>query len=148
MPLFDRCAECQRCCHVDAGYGPLEVTLTEPEKQRFGSVCIETQCAHLSATGCSLGDSKPFACLLYPLSYDPHLQTYSLDADCPLTPDYLQDFVNPASAAGRHLRQSMQTIIRLETSDPAFLVENHAIDSEFFELTHLPVELLVDTQHK
>lgn len=142
--LFDRCASCQRCCHIDPGYGPLEVTLTQSEQHRLGSVCIETQCPHLSPNGCVLGETKPFACSMYPVSYDPHNRLYSLDVECPLVPDYLEDFVDPETAAGKHLRQAMQTIQQLEISEPGFLLENHAIDSEFFDLQRIPVELMLD----
>jgi len=142
--LFDRCASCQRCCHIDPGYGPLEVTLTQSEQHRLGSVCIETKCPHLTQDGCGLGETKPFACSMYPLSYDPHRQSYSLDVECPLTPGYLEDFADPETAAGRHLRQTMQTIQQLESAESSFLLENHAIDSEFFDLQRIPVELMLD----
>lgn len=142
--LFDRCASCQRCCHIDPGYGPLEVTLTQSEQHRLGSVCIETQCPHLSSNGCALGDTKPFACSMYPLSYDPHHRQYSLDVECPLALGYLEDFADPETAAGKHLRQAMETIQHLEISEPGFLLENHSIDSEFFDLQRIPVELMLD----
>ena len=142
--MFDRCASCQRCCHIDPGYGPLEVTLTHSEQHRLGSVCIETQCPHLSSNGCALGDTKPFACSMYPLSYDPHHRQYSLDVECPLALGYLEDFADPETAAGKHLRQAMETIQHLEISEPGFLLENHAIDSEFFDLQRIPVELMLD----
>ena len=140
--LFDRCAQCQSCCNVDAGYGPLEVTLTNVEKNRLGSVCIATKCPHLSATGCVLGDSKPFACALYPLSYNPHSRVYSLDLECPLVPDYLEAMGNPETVAGKHLREAMETIAQLEQTDPDFLRENHAIDADLFDLKSIPAELL------
>ena len=142
--LFDRCASCQRCCHIDPGYGPLEVTLTQSEQHRLGSVCIETQCPHLSTNGCALGAAKPFACSMYPVSYDPHNRLFSLDVECPLVPDYLQDFDDPETAAGQHLRQTMQTIQQLEIAEPGFLLKNHAIDAEFFDLQRIPVELMLD----
>ena len=142
--MFDRCASCQRCCHIDPGYGPLEVTLTQSEQHRLGSVCIETQCPHLSQDGCALGGTKPFACSMYPLSYDPHHRRYSLDVECPLTPGYLEDFADPETAAGKHLRQTMQVIQQLERTESSFLLENHAIDSKFFDLQRIPVELMLD----
>jgi hypothetical protein len=81
---------------------------------------------------------------MYPLSYDPNNRLYSLDVECPLVPDYLEGFVDPETAAGQHLRQAMQTIQQLEISEPEFLLENHAIDSEFFDLQRIPVELMLD----
>jgi len=120
------------------------VTLTQSEQHRLGSVCIETQCPHLSSNGCALGDTKPFACSMYPLSYDPHHRQYSLDVECPLALGYLEDFADPETAAGKHLRQAMETIQHLEISEPGFLLENHAIDSEFFDLQRIPVELMLD----
>ena len=65
MP-FDHCAECRRCCFVEADYPPLEITLTQKEKKKYGSICIETDCPNLGPTGCVLGDTKPFSCKLYP----------------------------------------------------------------------------------
>ena len=56
--LFDHCATCQRCCHVDPGFPPLEVTLTREEKKGLGSVCIENSCEHLGDAGCTLGDPE------------------------------------------------------------------------------------------
>jgi hypothetical protein len=81
---------------------------------------------------------------MYPVSYDPHNRLFSLDVECPLVPDYLQDFDDPETAAGQHLRQTMQTIQQLEIAEPGFLLKNHAIDSEFFDLQRIPVELMLD----
>lgn len=81
---------------------------------------------------------------MYPLSYDPHHRVFSLDVECPLVPEYLAHFDDPETAAGKHLRQAMHTIHQLEISEPGFLVENHAIDSEYFDLQRIPVELMLD----
>jgi hypothetical protein len=81
---------------------------------------------------------------MYPLSYDPRHRQYSLDVECPLALGYLEDFADPETAAGKHLRQAMETIQQLEISEPGFLLENHAIDSEFFDLQRIPVELMLD----
>jgi hypothetical protein len=120
------------------------VTLTQREQERLGSVCIKTQCPHLSSNGCTLGDAKPFACSMYPLSYDPHQRVFSLDVECPLAPGYLDHFADPETVAGQHLRETMLKIQQLEISEPGFLVENHTIDSEFFDLQRIPVEMMLD----
>ncbi len=136
--LFDHCAQCQRCCHVDEDYPPLEVTLTRKEKKVYGRVCIETQCEHLGAMGCGLGDAKPVSCKLYPLSYEPQTQSFHFDVECPLKSTYFEQLLNPASEASAHLLKMVQVVQDLETSDPAFLAANHAIDVDYFELEAVP----------
>lgn len=141
MP-FERCAECRSCCHVEAGYPPLEVTLTTSEKARFGSLCIETNCEHLSDTGCTLGDDKPFSCKLYPLSYNPVGKQLYFDSDCPLMPEYIDQLSNPKSVASLHLNEVRDVIKALEEEDPDFLKTNHDIDVDYFSLEKLPVKIL------
>ena len=137
--LFDHCAQCQRCCHVEEDYPALEVTLTRQEKKVYGSVCIETRCEHLGATGCQLGDAKPVSCTLYPLSYEPQSRTFHFDVECPLKPAYFAQLTDPASEASQHLSRMAQVIQGLEKTDPRFLKTNHAIDVDYFELEALPV---------
>ena len=137
--LFDHCAQCQRCCHVDEDYPPLEVTLTQKEKKVYGSVCIETHCAHLGPVGCQLGDDKPVSCKLYPLSYEPNTRSFHFDVECPLKSTYFEQLAQPASEASLHLSKMAQVIQKLEKSDPAFLETNYAIDIDYFELEALPV---------
>jgi hypothetical protein len=138
MP-FERCAECRLCCHVEAGYPPLEVTLTAKEKTNFGSLCIETNCENLGAAGCTLGESKPFSCKLYPLSYNPVAKRFHYDRDCPLMPDYIDQLSNPKSVASMHLNEVRQEIKDLEEKDPDFLKTNHAVDVDYFNLEKLPI---------
>ena len=140
MP-FERCAECRLCCHVEAGYPPLEVTLTATEKVRFGSLCIEDNCENLSATGCNLGDDKPFSCKLYPLSYNPLGKSFYFDKDCPLMPEYIDQLSNPKSVASLHLIEVRDVIKALEEEDPDFLKTNHDIDVDYFNLEKLPLTI-------
>ena len=142
--LFDLCAQCQRCCHVDEDYPPLEVTLTLQETKRHGRVCIETRCEHLGPVGCKLGETKPVSCKLYPLSFEPQTRTFHYDVECPLKPAYFEQLANPASEAWLHLSKMAQTIQELEHSDAAFLATNYAIDLDYFELEVLPVTPWVD----
>ena len=137
--LFDHCADCRRCCHVEAGFPSLEVTLTRNEKKSLGSVCIQGNCQHLGAQGCSLGDSKPFGCTLYPLSYDPDSKKIYYDTDCPLMPEYIRQLRDEHSEASSHLASCKQEIARLEKSDSAFLKGNFDVDMDYFELKRLPV---------
>ena len=109
--LFDHCAECQRCCTIDDGHLPLEVSLTRVEKKKLGSVCIERSCEHLGDQGCTMGDDKPFACSLYPLSFDPVRRQFLYDTDCPLMPTYVKQLQQPDpdqlhvhEQLGRHTR--------------------------------------------
>lgn len=137
--LFDGCAECRRCCHVDAGYPALDITLTKTEKKLYKSVCIETSCKHLGSAGCSLGDAKPFSCKLYPLTYNPTSRDFFYDIECPLMPEYSRQLGDPASDASLHLSLVSAEIKRLHKSDSQFLKNNFAVDIDYFELKKLPV---------
>jgi Fe-S-cluster containining protein len=124
---------------VDEDYPPLEVTLTRQEKKIYGSVCIETCCEHLGSAGCNLGEAKPVSCKLYPLSYDPQTRSFHFDVECPLMPAYFAQLDNPASEASLHLSTMSHLIQGLEKTDAAFLLNNHAVDLDYFELEALPV---------
>jgi hypothetical protein len=137
--LFDHCAECRRCCHVDEGYPSLEITLTKSEKQKYKHICIETNCEHLGTSGCTLGDEKPFSCKLYPLVYDPEEREFYFDVECPLMPEYTKQLQNKNSEASLHLAALGQSISLLEKTDPKFLELNYEIDTDYFELQVLPV---------
>ena len=135
--LFDHCATCQRCCHVDPGFPPLEVTLTREEKKGLGSVCIENSCEHLGDAGCTLGDAKPLSCKLYPLAFNPKTKAFFFDIDCPLMPMYESQLQDPASEASNHLRQMSEAVKELSKSDPQFLTSNYRVDSYYFDLAPL-----------
>jgi len=135
--LFDHCAECQSCCNVDAGYGPLEITLTRDETAVMKHLCIEDQCTHLGTQGCTLGDAKPLSCKLYPLSFDHKAQKYYFDAACPLLPEYKRQLKHPDSDAAMHLKEMNRLLRTLSHTDAQFLEQNHAIDLDFFDLTPL-----------
>jgi len=141
--LFDHCAECQRCCHVDAGYPPLEVSLTQLETRQHVRICIENACTHLGTEGCELGDDKPLSCKLYPLSFEPQSRTFHFDVDCPLKVPYFEQLKDPASQASQHVSQMVSAVRQLEKSDPDFLKNNYAIDADYFELEALPINAVV-----
>jgi Fe-S-cluster containining protein len=141
--LFERCAQCQRCCHVDPGYPALEVSLTQAETQQHGRICIETSCTHLGPEGCQLGDGKPLSCKLYPLSFEPESRTFHFDVDCPLKTLYFAQLSDPSSQASQHLVQMADAIRQLEHTDSPFLQDNFAIDSAYFELEALPTNPLL-----
>jgi Fe-S-cluster containining protein len=132
--LFDHCAECQRCCNVEQGYPPLEITLTQKEEKRLGSICIQTQCHHLGAQGCSLGEDKPFGCTLYPVSYNPNKQKFYFDADCPLMDEYIAGLADSNSEASIHMAKVERTVAKLEEKDPVFLQQNYEVDKAYFDL--------------
>lgn len=136
--LFDHCATCQRCCVVDEGHPPLEVTLTETETERVGSLCIELSCRHLGPSGCSLGEDKPFACMLYPLSFNPRSRRFFIDSECPILPAYFNQLDDIDSEASRHLNSVKAKVLQLEKADPDFLARNHAVDVDYFDLIELP----------
>ena len=135
--LFDHCAQCRQCCHIEPGFPPLDITLTATEKKAMGSVCIETQCTHLGDQGCTLGDEKPLSCKLYPLAYHPKQKKFYYDSDCPLMPEYQRQLSDPHSEASAHLASMHSAIKALHTSDAAFLRENYRIDSDYFDLQPL-----------
>ena len=135
--LFDRCAECRRCCHVDADEASLEITLTAEERKAFGHLCLERECRHLGASGCTLGDAKPFSCQLYPLAYNPATRDFYYDVDCPLMPAYMSQLGDKRSEASTHLAAVRKEVLALEKSDPAFLKENFEVDTDYFELRRL-----------
>ena len=132
--LFDYCAKCQSCCHVEDGYGNLEITLTQKESKRFQKLCIEDQCEHLGTKGCTLGDQKPLSCKLYPLSFDPDTQKYFFDADCPLLPEYKRQLKDPNSDASHHMNEMNAILFDRSVVDEPFLRRNRKIDVSFFDL--------------
>lgn len=136
--LFDHCAQCQRCCNVDAGFPPLEITLTAKEQKKLGSVCIETSCTHLGPKGCTMGENKPFGCTLYPLSYNPNNKSFYFDTDCPLMDDYFDSLAIKDSDANQHLSKVNEIIVQLEKTDPTFLQTNHEVDVSYFDLKRVP----------
>lgn len=139
MP-FDHCAECRRCCFVEEGYPPLEISLTKKENKNLGSVCIETNCPHLGPVGCTLGDLKPFSCKLYPLAYNPARREIFFDTDCPVMPEYVRQLKDKTSEASRHLADCTKELARLEKTDSGFLKNNFEIDNDYFDLKKLPFQ--------
>jgi len=135
--LFDHCAQCRGCCHVDAGYPALEVTLTAVEKKKHGSLCIETRCQNLGDAGCTLGDDKPFSCQLYPLSFNPKPGGFLFDVDCPLMPEYQRQLQHPASEASAHFGLMAAELKRLVQVDPGFVRKNFKVDEYYFDLQAL-----------
>lgn len=132
--LFDHCAECQRCCNVESGYPSLEITLTQQEEKKLGSICIQVKCNHLGSNGCMLDEDKPFGCTLYPLSYNPQKQNFYFDADCPLMDVYIQDLADCQSEASAHLAKVSAGVSKLELTDPVFLQQNFEVDKAYFDL--------------
>jgi Fe-S-cluster containining protein len=132
---------------VEAGYPPLDITLTATEQKKLGSVCIETRCTHLGPQGCTMGDDKPFGCTLYPLSYNPNNKSFYFDTDCPLMDEYMHDLKDASSDASFHLAKMQHSINLLEKSDPQFLQRNHEVDVGYFELKKIPA-LHSTTKHK
>jgi Fe-S-cluster containining protein len=141
--LFDHCAQCRRCCHVDAGFPPLEVTLTAKERGSLGSVCIQTQCEHLGDAGCTLGDTKPLSCKLYPLAFDPKTEVFFYDSDCPLMPQYQLELQQPGSDASTHFAAMNTELQALKNSDRKFLTSNYRVDSDYFDLRPLQTKTML-----
>ncbi len=135
--LFDHCAKCKSCCHVDSDYAPLEVTLTATESKVLSHVCLDGNCEHLGPNGCVLGDQKPFSCQLYPLSFNPTSRQFYFDIACPLMSEYTEQLQSTSSEASVHLAQMTKEIKKLEKIDPAFIRRNHEVDVDFFDLLPL-----------
>lgn len=136
--LFDHCSVCKRCCVVDPGYPPLEVSLTNAEAKNLNSICIETACPHLGPEGCTLGPAKPLSCALYPLSYNPRKKVFSIDQECPISSEYGEQLSDPSSAASAHLSEMKDRIRQLDKGDQKFLKDNHRVDVSYFDLKKLP----------
>ena len=136
--LFDHCAECRRCCNVELGYPPLEITLTKAETRRHGRMCIVSDCESLGPNGCELGEAKPFSCKLYPLSYDPTGRRFYYDNECPLMPEYVRQLGDGKSEARAHVSAMFALIKELEVTEANFLKRNFAVDVDYFDLKELP----------
>lgn len=141
MP-FNRCAECQRCCTVDPGFPALEITLTTNEKKKFGKLCVQGNCEHLSDSGCVLTDDKPFSCKLYPLSFNPKSGDLYFDVECPLMPTYIDQLQEASSTASQHFNSMVMELQSLMKSDIKFLKKNSDVDRDYFELKKMPYQPL------
>lgn len=137
--LFDHCSTCKRCCVVDPGFPPLEVSLTSAEAQSLNPICIESACPNLGENGCTLGPSKPLSCALYPLSYNPKRRVFSIDTECPVSSEYVEQLKDATSDASAHLADMKNKIKQITETDKKFLKENHRVDVAYFELKRLPI---------
>ncbi len=138
MP-FEHCSECKRCCNVDPGYAPLEITLTAKETKTYHSICIERHCQYLGKQGCTLGEAKPFSCKMYPLVYRPATQEFLYDTECPVMPKYIGQLKTVGSQANQHLAFIQKEIKALSQNDEDFLERNFGIDEQYFETKKLPL---------
>ena len=138
MP-FEHCSECKRCCNVDPGYAPLEITLTAKETKTYHSICIERHCQYLGKQGCTLGEAKPFSCKMYPLVYRPATQEFLYDTECPVMPKYIDQLKTAGSQANQHLAFIQKEIKALSQNDEDFLERNFGIDEQYFETKKLPL---------
>ncbi len=138
MP-FEHCSECKRCCNVDPGYAPLEITLTAKETKTYHSICIERHCQYLGKQGCTLGQAKPFSCKMYPLVYRPASQEFLYDTECPVMPKYIDQLKTAGSQANQHLAFIQKEIKALSQNDEDFLERNFGIDEQYFETKKLPL---------
>ena len=136
--LFDYCSTCKRCCHIDPGYPPLEITLTVNEKKEYKSICIENECSHLTDAGCNLGEKKPFSCQMYPLVYEPNKKKFFYDVECPLMPEYINQLKLPNSEANNHLNFIKKRIKHIQQEDFNFLERTYAVDIEYFDIKTIP----------
>jgi len=141
MP-FEHCSECKRCCHVDPGYAPLEITLTAKETKTYHSICIDRNCQYLGNAGCTLGEQRPFSCKMYPLVYKPTTQEFLYDTECPVMPTYIRQLKKMGSQANEHLAFIQKEITALSREDVDFLERNFAIDEGYFETKKLPITSL------
>jgi Fe-S-cluster containining protein len=135
--LFDLCKHCQKCCHVDEGFPPLEIPLVAAEKTCWQKLEISTACRFLGESGCTLGAAKPFACQQYPVSFDPKRRRFFFDADCPLYQQYQKDLLVESSEAHQHFDGLVRAIHVLTQEDPEFLEKNFELDAADFDLLAL-----------
>jgi hypothetical protein len=85
-----------------------------------------------------MGEHKPFSCSLYPLSFNPHERRFYFDTECPLLSTYVEQLGDKNSEASDHLASITLEILRLEHDEPGFLLKNHEVDIEYFELVEIP----------
>jgi len=137
--LFDYCAVCRKCCHVEEGYPPLRIPLLPAERISIKSLEIKKNCRFLSNTGCVKGAEKPFACSQYPLSYDPDTRHFFFDSDCPLFEVYRSQLDTPGSAARSHFLSVLSRLKTLEKTNFGYLKQNFSLDADYFDLLPLPI---------
>ena len=84
------CASCQMCCRSETKPIRPAVFLTEAEIKRFGFDSITYtakdgmyKCKFLAEDGCTLGDTRPLMCKLWPLV--PEEIEFSVSDKCPHT---------------------------------------------------------------
>jgi hypothetical protein len=87
-----------------------------------------------------MGEAKPFACSLYPLSFNPQSRRFLFDGECPIMPTYIEQLRDEKSEASRHLKAIKKEVVRLEKLDPDFLAKNHDVDIDYFDLIELPLK--------
>jgi hypothetical protein len=87
-----------------------------------------------------MGESKPFACSLYPLSFNPQSRRFLFDGECPIMPTYIDQLHDDKSEASQHLKAIKKEVVRLEKLDPDFLAKNHVVDVDYFDLIELPLK--------
>jgi hypothetical protein len=87
-----------------------------------------------------MGEDKPFACSLYPLSFNPQSRRFLFDGECPIMPTYIEQLHDDKSEASKHLKGIKKEVVRLERLDPDFLAKNHDVDIDYFDLIELPLK--------
>ena len=87
-----------------------------------------------------MGETKPFACTLYPLSFNPQTRRFLFDGECPIMPTYVEQLHDKDSEASHHLKAIKKEVLRLEKADPDFLTRNHGVDIDYFDLVELPLK--------
>ncbi len=117
--------------------------MTAKERSSLGSVCIQTQCEHLGDSGCTLGNTKPLSCKLYPLAFDPKTEVFYYDSDCPLMPQYQLELQQSDSDASIHFAAMNTEIQALKKSDCKFLTANYRVDSDYFDLRPLKTKTML-----
>lgn len=137
--LFEYCAVCRKCCHVEEGYPPLRIPLLPAERISIRSLEIKKNCRFLSNTGCVKGAEKPFACSQYPLSFDPETNRFFFDSDCPLFEVYRSQLSTPDSPARSHFLLVLSRLQELKKTNPGYLKRNFALDADYFDLLPLPI---------
>lgn len=117
--------------------------MTAKERSSLGSVCIQSQCEHLGDAGCTLGNTKPLSCKLYPLAFDPKTEVFYYDSDCPLMPQYQLELQQPDSDASAHFAAMNAELQALKKSDRTFLNANYRVDSDYFDLLPLQTKSML-----
>jgi|GEM_PF-4656756 len=130
--FFNRCKECKACCKTSDRFVHIHVCSHEKNMASLlSSMGQDTKdiivppfssCRFLGENGCSLGDTKPFQCMAYPVLF---LDDGSLGIDpaCTHSGEYVSQLEDPESDAGRHFQGVKKVAAGLDNDEKRALAD-------------------------